>query len=171
MKLTTAHAASTVLLCSLALVPACEKKPQSGTAPAAGASTPAAKPDSHAGHDHDHDHGGAVIELGAIKIGSFDVKVTRDKGEVVAGKDAAIDASITPGAGGAAKPTAVRFWIGTEDAKGSVKAKAEIENAKEPDRWHTHAEVPSPIPAGSKLWIEIEDDKGGKNRGTVDLKM
>ena len=26
----------------------------------------------------------------------------------------------------------MRLWIGTEDAKGSVKAKAEIENPKEP---------------------------------------
>jgi hypothetical protein len=49
----------------------------------------------------------------------------------------------------------VRFWIGSEDAKGSVKAKAEDEDG----HWHTHCEAPSPMPEGSKLWVEIE--KGG----------
>ena len=42
---------------------------------------------------------------------------------------------------------AVRFWIGTKDAMGSVKAKADIENPAEPNRWHTHADVPNPIPS------------------------
>ena len=69
------------------------------------------------------------------------------------------------------KAAAVRFWIGTEDAKGSVKAKAEVEDPKDPNRWHVHAEVPSPIPAGSRFYFEIEDDKGGTHVGSFDLKM
>ena len=69
-----------------------------------------------------------------------------------------------------AKATAVRFWIGTEDAKGSVKAKADIENPAEPNRWHTHAEIPNPLPAGCKLWVEIETDTGEKVVGSFDLK-
>ncbi|MCW5776997.1 MAG: hypothetical protein KIS87_11210 [Phycisphaeraceae bacterium] len=24
------------------------------------------------------------------------------------------------------------------------------------DKWHAHAEIPSPVPEGSKLWVEIE---------------
>jgi hypothetical protein len=65
---------------------------------------------------------------------------------------------------------AVRFWIGTEDAVGSMKAKSEIENPAEPNRWHTHADVPNPIPTGSKLWVEIESDTGEKVTGSFDLK-
>jgi hypothetical protein len=146
-----------------------EKKP---------AATPA-KADDH-GHDHgpsgEHaapkpGHGGAVIALGEQTIGTFTAKATRDEGQIVAGKDTPIDVAITPVSGATTKAAAVRFWIGTQDAKGSVKAKAEIEDPKDPNRWHVHAEIPNPMPAGSKLWVEIEDDKGGTVAGSFDLKM
>ena len=68
--------------------------------------------------------------------------------------------------GGTSKVAAVRFWIGAEDAKGSVKAKAELEK----DNWHTHAEIPSPMPAGSKLWVEVETDKGERTVVGFELK-
>lgn len=161
----------------------CEKKAEPAK-PAAGTGKSAAnKPaDSHDGHDHgpgdDHrkpdshapGHGGAVIALGEQTVGPFNAKATRDEGQIVAGKDAAIDVTITPVAGSAAKAVAVRFWIGMQDAKGSVKAKAEIEDPKDPNRWHVHAEIPSPMPAGSKLWVEIESDKGEKSVAAFDLK-
>lgn len=163
---------------------ACEKKPAAATVPAAG-STPAGAHPTNAdaghdhGHDHDHDHdhdhgdhhGGAAVDLGSATIGGFTAKVTRDEGAIVAGKDAAIDVTVTPAAGSAAKVVAVRFWIGVEGAKGSVKAKGEIEDPKEPTRWHAHAAVPSPLPAGSKLWVEIENDKGELATGGLDLRM
>lgn len=162
----------------------CEKKAEP-TKPAAGTGTPAAKKsaDSHDGHDHgpgdEHGkpnshapgHGGAVIALGEQTIGPFNAKATRDEGQIVAGKDAAIDVTITPVAGSGAKAVAVRFWIGTQDAKGSVKAKAEIEDSNDPNRWHVHAEIPNPMPAGSKLWVEIESDKGEKTIAGFDLKL
>lgn len=160
-------------LAALSTFTGCEEKK-----PAPAPSTPA-KADDH-GHDHgpggDHDapkagHGGAVIGLGEQTIGSFSAKATRDEGQIVAGKDAPIDVTVTPTAGATAKAAAVRFWIGTQDAKGSVKAKAEIENPQDPDRWHVHVEIPNPIPAGSKLWVEIEDAKGGTSVGSFDLKM
>lgn len=116
-------------------------------------------------------HGGPVIELGTTTIGEFSAKATRDQGEIVAGKDAPIDVTVTPSAGTTAKVSAVRFWIGTEDAAGAVKAKAEIENPSEPNRWHTHAEIPDPLPVGSKLWVEVEDDSGATNVASFDLKM
>jgi hypothetical protein len=115
-------------------------------------------------------HGGPVIQLGEATIGSFNVKATRDEGAIVAGKDAPIDVTVTPAAGSNAKAVAVRFWIGAEDARGSVKAKADIENPAEPNRWHTHAEIPNPIPAGSRLWVEIEDDQGRTSLGGFDLR-
>ena len=115
-----------------------------------------------AGHGDDHDHG-ATTELGEQIAGGFTIKASRD-GDVVAGKDAAIDVWVT---GGTSKVAAVRFWIGAEDGKGSVKAKAELEK----DNWHTHAEIPSPMPEGSKLWVEVETDKGEKTVVGFDLKV
>ncbi len=142
---------------------------------------PAAAPAKADDHGHDHGpsgehaapravHGGAVIALGGQTIGPFTAKATRDEGQIVAGKDAPIDVTITPAAGATTKAAAVRFWIGTQDAKGSIKAKAEIEDPKDPNRWHVHAEVPNPMPAGSKLWVEIEDEKGAASVGSFDLK-
>lgn len=142
---------------------------------------PAAKPAKADDHGHDHGpsgehaapkpgHGGPVIALGEQTIGNFTAKATRDAGQIVAGKDAPIDVTITPVSGATTKAAAVRFWIGTQDAKGSVKAKAEIEDPKDPNRWHVHAEIPNPMPAGSKLWVEIEDDKGATSVGSFDLK-
>lgn len=146
----------------------CEKKPE-----AAKPGTPAAT--GHHGHEHgpgethDHGHGGEVIALGEQTIGRIQARATRDGGPVVAGKDAPIDVTVTPTGTGTVR--AVRFWIGTQDAKGSVKARAQIEDPKEPNRWHTHAEVPNPLPAGSMLWVEIEDEAGATSVGSFDLKM
>jgi hypothetical protein len=171
VKFTSALAVCTVLAASLAVIPACEEKKPTPPAPAPAGTKPA---DDH-GHDHAPapvaGHGGEVIQLGTATIGKFDVKATRDEGQIVAGKDAPIDVTVTPTAGSAAKPTAVRFWIGTEDAKDSVKAKADIENPAEPNRWHTHAEIPNPIPTGSKLWVEIETETGEKALGSFELKV
>jgi hypothetical protein len=156
------------MLAPLAFMHACEKK-QPEAPPSTGATAP--KPHDHGGHtDGAAGHGGAVIQLGGATIGSFDVTATRDEGQIVAGKDAPIDVTLTPAAGSTAKATAVRFWIGTEDAKGSVKARADIENPAQPNRWHTHAEIPSPIPEGSRLWVEIEVESGKKSVGSFDLK-
>jgi hypothetical protein len=156
------HVTLAVVVVASCLVAACsEKKPAS---PAPAAPVPASP-------RHAPGHGGAVIALGAGTIGGFSVVATRDQGPIVAGKDAPIDVTVTPADGGGARPTAVRFWIGVEDGAGSVKARAEIENPAEPNRWHTHAEIPSPLPAGSKLWVEIEDQSGAKATGSFDLKM
>ena len=137
-----------------------------------------------AAHDHDHDHAaadhdhaaagqdhakpndghehGTTTELGEQESGGFKVKASRD-GSVKAGADAAIDVWVNGGKAG----NAVRFWIGTEDAKGSIKTKAEVEV----DHWHTHAEVPNPLPAGSKLWVEVDGDGGAKAVVSFDLKL
>jgi hypothetical protein len=153
----------------------CEKKsePTKPTASEARSANPAGSHEGHDhsdghdhgdGHHHDDDHGhGATTQLGEQSAGGFTIKASRD-GEIVAGKDAPIDTWVT---GGTDKVVAVRFWIGTQDAKGSVKAKAELEK----DHWHTHAEIPSPLPAGSKLWVEVETDKGEKLVAGFDLKQ
>lgn len=167
-----------ILIAALSIAPFAAVSTLTGCEKKKPAAVPA-KADDH-GHDHgpngDHSapmagHGGAVIALGEQTIGSFSAKATRDEGQVVAGKDAPIDVTVTPAVGTVGNVVAVRFWIGTQDAKGSVKAKAAVENPKEPNRWHVHAEVPNPMPAESMLWVEIEDDKGGTSVGSFDLKM
>lgn len=127
----------------------------------------ASKSGSH-DHDHDHDHDhehdqgsaeddpdhhhGETVELGEQTVGASTVKASRD-GEVAPGGDVPIDVWIDGGLGAA---SAVRFWIGTQDAAGSVKAKA----GEEDGHWHTHAEAPSPLPDGSMLWVEITAKDG-----------
>jgi len=145
---------------------ACDNKPAAPPAPG-NSSTGAGTGESSEREDH---HAGPVIELGTGTIGAFTVKATRDQGEIIAGRDAPIDVTVTGPAGGA-KVVSVRFWIGTGDAKGSVKARGEIEDPSEPNRWHTHAEIPSPMPAGSKLWVEIETDAPQTVTGSFDLKQ
>lgn len=119
------------------------------------------------GHDHakpaagkaagDHgDHGqGEGGALGTATIGVWTVAVS---GEVKAGSEAHLDIKLS---GSAAKPAAVRVWIGSQDGKGAMKQKADGSG----NEYHAHADVPNPIPAGAKLWIEIDDGKGDKAVG------
>ena len=120
----------------------------------------------HAGHDHaapgKTDEHANRIELGTKKVAGLDLKAMQDE-PVKAGGEGAFDLIITGG-----KPKAVRFWVGTEDGKGSVKAKADEET---PDNWHTHVEVPDPLPAGSKFCAEIEPPTGAKFTVVFDLKQ
>ncbi len=144
---------------------ACEKKSETPAKPAAG-TTGTTKADGHDhkdGDDHDHGHGhGPRTELGSQSAGGMTIMAARE-GDVAPGGEATFDIGVT---GGAGKPAAVRVWVGTEDGKGSIKAKAEAEG----DGWHAHAEVPKPLPAGSKLWIEVETAKGEKHVVGFDLK-
>jgi ABC-type Zn2+ transport system substrate-binding protein/surface adhesin len=119
----------------------------------------------HADSDHGHSHGGEPIELGTASIGEFSVRAARDGVDFAPGGDAPIDVWVE---GDHASITAVRFWIGTEAATGSMKAKADIENSAQPNHWHTHALLPDPMPEGSRLWVEIET-AAGKSTGSFDL--
>lgn len=137
------------------------KPPQSNsvtTPPAGGAAkkdAPAPKPEAG--------HGGHVVELGETTVDGMKVRASRDVGEIKAGGDSPVDIWIDGGLGSAAS---VRFWIGIESAKGSLKAKAEDENG----HWHTHGQIPDPLPADSKLWVEIEHKDGKKSLCSFDLK-
>ena len=160
-------------LVALALVAAvgCDRDPASTQGPATPTSPPATATqaratkghDDHAGNDHGkpEDHPNRV-ELGVQKVGPLELKATQD-GPIKPGGEGAFDLVITGG-----KPKAVRFWVGTEDAKGSVKGKAEEET---PDNWHTHVEVPDPLPPGSKFWAEVEPPTGPKFTISFDLKQ
>lgn len=155
---------SSLFAASGCLLSACEKPAEK---PASGSSS---KDHSQGdGHDHSHDgkddHGhdhGHDVALGSVKIGAWDVKVSRGE-ELKAGSATYLDVELS---GSTDAPAAIRGWIGSEDAKGAVKGKADGEGM---DR-HIDVEVPNPIPTGAKLWIEIEDAKGGKHVGGFDLK-
>ncbi len=131
-------------------------------APAAGETKAETTAETKAETTGGHDDHGPVTQLGEQEQGGFKIKASRD-GAIKAGDEAPIDVWVT----GGAKVSAVRFWIGTEDAKGSIKAKAAIEH----DNWHTHAEVPNPLPNGSKLWVEIEAEGGAKTVVGFELEL
>ena len=121
----------------------------------AGSSKPPAAPTT-AGGEH------ARIPIGETTQAGLKLVATMDS-PVKPGGEGAFDVVISGG-----KPKAVRFWVGTEDAKGSVKAKAEEETT---DNWHTHAEVPDPLPSGSKFLVEVEPPTGATFKASFDLKV
>lgn len=168
-----------VLLVSVALT-ACERAPQEraqatpppATAPAADTapkSAPTAADAGHEGHDHapkpvKPGHSGETIELGTADVAGHGVRASRDKGEIKPGGDSPVDVWIDGGTG--KDVSVVRSWIGTQDGKGSMKAKADVEDG----RWHTHVEIPDPLPAQSKVWVEFETKDGQKQTASFDLK-
>ena len=145
------------VLGSVFLLAACgdKKDPASSAKPAE-----SGKPSEKSGH-----HDGKPLELGSGNAGPFAIRAARDEGAIKPGGDAPIDVWVNSGP----KVTAVRFWIGTADGKGSVKALGEVED--QPNHYHTHTEVPAALPAGSKLWVEIEGEGGAKGTTSFDLKM
>jgi len=129
-----------------------------GTASTDNGSKPA--PASNATEDeawHGELHGEAH-ELGSLQVAGFEMKVTQ-LGHVEAGHEAAFDVEFTK-----AVPLAVRAWIGIESAKGSRKAKLEMEDGK----MHAHVEAPAELPDNCQLWLEIDLDSGPE-RGAIDI--
>lgn len=158
-----------VLFVSLALT-ACERAPQerSQPTPPAAAPTPAAAPKPAATPPATTampkpGHSGESIELGTVEVAGHSVRASRDKSAITAGGDSPVDVWID----GGKDVTVVRLWIGMADAKGSLKVKADLEDG----HWHTHVEVPDPLPAQSKLWVEFEAKDGQKQTASFDLKI
>lgn len=149
-----------VMLCAAALAGGCkDDNNKSG----GGAPTPPSKtvPATSASAPKTAEHG--RLPLGDKTVGSLKLVATMDEPiSAAGGGEGAFDLVITGG-----KPKAVRFWVGVESAEGSVKAKAEEETT---DNWHTHAEVPKPLPAGSKFWSEVEPPTGAPFKVSFDLK-
>lgn len=150
------------LACATLQLAGCDKK---AAAPASQPGGGASSGHSHAdGHDHDHadSHShGARTELGEQTVSGVSVRASRD-GDFKPGGDAPIFVETA----GAPAVNAVRFWIGAQDARGSVKARAEREGGG----WHSHVQIPNPLPDGSKLWVEIEQEGGQKAVAGFELK-
>lgn len=62
---------------------------------------------------------------------------------------------------------AVRIWVGEEDPAKVMIVKTELEN----DYQHGHLEVPTPLPDGYRLWIEIETPDGETIKGSTPLEQ
>ncbi|MEC7584236.1 MAG: hypothetical protein VYE77_07955 [Planctomycetota bacterium] len=98
-----------------------------------------------------HD-GGTPVKLTPAVLGTTPITVWRT-GPIAAGKQAHIDveaAADTP------LPETIRGWVGVESGKGSRKGKFE---APINNKMHGHIDVPDPMPAGSKLWLEAGELK------------
>ena len=64
------------------------------------------------------------------------------------------------------EPAIVRAWIGDEAATNAFIAKAEFEV----DHHCAHIEVPTPLPADAKLWVEIETTDGTSLKGSTEVQ-
>lgn len=97
-----------------------------------------------------------MTTLQPVKIGPYEV-VPMYEEEL---SDGHFNLKITGG-----EVVAVREWVGPEDASGVAIVKTEIEN----DYHHGHVEMPDPIPADARLWIEIETPSGERLKGSTPL--
>jgi hypothetical protein len=140
----------TCLTSLLVVLAACSKDP-SGGAPPTGTGQ---KPDPTAGASGHAPHVNRDA-LGDVRIGEHTISVFQ-VAKIAPGKEGDFDLDFPAGK---ALPAAVRGWIGAESGQGSMKVRFEKETES---RMHGHPEVPSPLPEGSSLWIEIEGPTGGK---------
>lgn len=127
-----------------------------GSAPQPGPSSPAGKPAAAPEDDHGTPH-----PLGKLTVGgrTFDATLF---GEVAAGAETALELSF---AATETPPAACRAWLGSESGEGSRKARL----GKEGDHGlHGHLVAPDPLPAGCRLWVEVEAN-GAVTRGSLAL--
>jgi hypothetical protein len=102
-------------------------------------------------HDHGEEH-----KLGEITLNgtAFTVSLI---GHVKAGEEVEVKLMTT----GALPKGTVRAWIGAESGKGSAKGKAHDEDGG----LCVHAEVPNPVPADAKVWVELDGGDGKAKAG------
>jgi hypothetical protein len=134
-------------------------------APAAGRAQTGETAAEHAAHagkpEAAHEGESLKADLGTTEIAGLKLRVTQGM-LVAAGGEGAFDLTVE----GAKPPKAIRGWVGTADAKGSLKAKAEKGEAG----WHLHLEVPKTLGADAMLWIDVEPAAGPKGRASFAVK-
>lgn len=114
------------------------------------------------GHDHAHDE----VPLGTFMAGELEIQAAQSHGMVEAGKEGHLIIKLPYKDNGA---TVIRAWIGTEDRTLSAVGKAEY--APSHDDYDIHAVAPSPLPADTKWWVEIEKPDGTKLLGSITPKV
>jgi len=107
------------------------------------------------GGDHAHT-APAAQSLGSVTVDGFEIEVIQTSA-VEAGKEATYTLKLR----GDKEPKAIRIWIGIKSAKGKAH--------KHGEKMEAHCDVPDPIPAGAKLWVEVETD-AGKTKVSLDYK-
>lgn len=137
--------------CTAGMLSACGGAP---SAPAPAPEAPA-QPVTAPAAEMDYDPA-AMRNFAAVTIGPYDVQPMYEE-EVESGH---YNIKVANG-----EVKAVRLWVGPEDASGVMVAKAETEY----DYYHGHVEMPNPIPADARLWIEIEAPDGTTHKGSVTL--
>jgi hypothetical protein len=128
----------------LALASCKEDAKPAAAAPAPAAVAPAAP--AKEGHSHAEHPGHVAVNT---KLGALDVEIHFDS-YVDAGKTASIGLVLPK----EAKVPGLRGWIGKADGKGSVKALGHVHDGEA--ETHFDVEVPSPLAADAKLFIEGE---------------
>ena len=109
--------------------------------------------------DHGHAHDPAQRkELGECQVGARRFRVVR-VAAIEPGKESDFDLEF----GKEPRPETVRCWVGLESGQGSRKVRFANEGESV---MHGHPEVPSPLPAGSRFWIAIEEN-GVSQTGSV----
>jgi hypothetical protein len=137
-----------LLTCALAALFAC--------------AAPLVAADAHAGHDHAADAHGPAIALGTVTITTTAVAVSA-AGAFAAGAEWHLEMVLTPDQ---PAPKAIRVWVGLENGRGSVKAKAEAEKGAKGE-YSAHVEIPKPLPGDSALWIALEAADGTTVKGSL----
>jgi len=113
-------------------------------------------------HDHAHDE----VALGKFKAGELEIEAAQGHGMVEAGKEGHLVIKLPYNDAGA---STVRAWIGTEDRTLSAVGKGEY--APSHDDYDIHAVAPSPLPADTQWWVEVEKPDGTKIVGSIAPKM
>jgi hypothetical protein len=113
------------------------------------------------GADHAHDAPATAHDLGAVTVAGYSLRIQQETA-ITPGKEADFAIAVS---GGTGEPKAMRLWVGVESGAGSTK----VRTHKHGDQMEAHVEVPSPLPEGAKLWVEVETDQG-RATGSVDLK-
>ena len=144
----------TSLLSALALLVSCGGSGENSES--AGKNTPPAA--------DDHVHGDDEVSLGTFDIGGISVEAAQGHGNVEAGKEGHLVIKLPYKDNGA---TVVRAWIGTDDRTLSSVGKGEY--APSHDDYDIHAIAPSPLPVGTKWWLELENPDGAKSVGSIPL--
>lgn len=108
-----------------------------------------------------HEHGTVQHELGGQSAGAWSL-TAQQADDVTAGGETVFYVNAT----GAPKPSAVRLWVGDEAASNSIKILGEWIDET---RAHAHVEIPNPLAAGDKFWVELEGGDGASVNASFDL--
>ena len=111
-------------------------------------------------HDETHSHG-EHQDLGTTTVAG--IKFEASQLGKLSDKEGVFEVTL---AKGTSQPKAVRIWVGSESAEGSVKAKAEGSGTE----FEAHVELPTPLPKDAMMWVEIQPADGKKAKASFALK-